>query len=186
MSQNHKVMSIRQLAELIRQANFDEAYSFATDFGEDDDASNWHGIKKTNLFNRDVALVNMWGYFNPKIIDLEYDESELFIELKGYFGLPVIDKYADTGDGIDVLLNTSPETPVLPEGQNRYDPQRQVAIVWSVEDVQAVRGDLSDDQAMQVLREVHRTHDADVGVSWETLRHWAEELFPTRMTRGDL
>ena len=61
---------------------------------------------------------------------------------------------------------------------NHFDPDRQIAIIWSVEDVQSVRMDLSDEQAMVVLREVKRTHDANIGVHWDTLRFWADELYP--------
>ena len=61
---------------------------------------------------------------------------------------------------------------------NHYDPNRQIAIIWSVEDVHEIREDLSDEQAMKVLLEVKRTHDADQGVHWDTLRCWADELFP--------
>ena len=61
---------------------------------------------------------------------------------------------------------------------NHYDPNRQIAIIWSVEDVQEIREDLSDEQAMKVLFIVKQTHDAEQGVHWDTLRYWADELFP--------
>ena len=55
--------------------------------------------------------------------------------------------------------------------------QRQIAIVWSVEDVQEVRPDLTDKQCMAVLEMVKRNHDAQYGVTWETLKMYAEEQF---------
>lgn len=56
--------------------------------------------------------------------------------------------------------------------------QRQIAIVWSVEDVQSVRPDLTDEQAFEVLEQVKHKHDATLGVTWDTLDFWADFLFP--------
>lgn len=55
--------------------------------------------------------------------------------------------------------------------------QRQITIVWSVEDVQEVRPDLTDKQCIAVLKMVKRKHDAEYGVTWETLKMYAEEQF---------
>jgi hypothetical protein len=61
---------------------------------------------------------------------------------------------------------------------NDFDPTRQVAIVWSIEDVQQVRPDLNDDQCMEVLGAVVDKHDACIGVSWDTLEVWADYCYP--------
>lgn len=55
--------------------------------------------------------------------------------------------------------------------------RRHIAAIWSIEDVQQVRPDLTDDQAWQVLLEVDRHHDAELGINWLTLEILAEELF---------
>lgn len=55
--------------------------------------------------------------------------------------------------------------------------RKQVAAVWSVEDVQQLRPDLTDDQAWTVLRDVDRRHDAELGINWTTLEIIAEDLF---------
>jgi hypothetical protein len=55
--------------------------------------------------------------------------------------------------------------------------RRQIALVWSVEDVQQVRPDLTEEQAWEVLRQVERRHDADLGVHWLTLELTAEDEF---------
>jgi hypothetical protein len=64
------------------------------------------------------------------------------------------------------------------------DPDSEIALIWSIEDVQCeyVRPDLSDEQALKVLQIARNKHDATVGVSWETLECWADELFPKRMS----
>lgn len=55
--------------------------------------------------------------------------------------------------------------------------RKQVAVIWDVEDVQAVRPDLTDEQAWQVLQQTERQHDATLGVTWDTLETTAEMLF---------
>jgi len=53
----------------------------------------------------------------------------------------------------------------------------EIALIWSIDDVQAVRPDLTDKQAWEVLQKVERCHDATLGVTWLTLECVAEELF---------
>jgi len=62
---------------------------------------------------------------------------------------------------------------------------RQIAIIWSIEDVQEVRPDLSEDQAWEVLQAVRSDHDATLGVSWETLEYEAQRLFGHAPDHGD-
>ena len=54
----------------------------------------------------------------------------------------------------------------------------QIAVPWSIEDVQGIRPHLTTEQAWKVLEEVKRKHDAELGISWITLETWADELFP--------
>ncbi len=53
----------------------------------------------------------------------------------------------------------------------------QIALLWSVDDVQDVRPDLTAKQAWEVLKRVRSSHDASLGVSWETLEWAALDLF---------
>lgn len=55
--------------------------------------------------------------------------------------------------------------------------RRQIAVIWSIEDVQEVRPDLSEDQCWEVLHYIGRRQDAEVGINWLTLEFAAEELF---------
>jgi len=68
----------------------------------------------------------------------------------------------------------SPETMTIQEMLSR---RGEIALIWSVEDVQQERPDLTGEQAWQVLREVERDHDALRGVSWDTLTSIADDLF---------
>jgi len=57
--------------------------------------------------------------------------------------------------------------------------RKQIAAIWSVEDVQGIRPDLTDDQAWEVLYQVGRKHDAEYGINWTTLECMADMLFGT-------
>lgn len=56
--------------------------------------------------------------------------------------------------------------------------RRHVAVIWSIEDVQTVRPDLSDDQAWEVLQECIDRHDCEWGFTWTFLKDVAHDLFP--------
>jgi hypothetical protein len=55
--------------------------------------------------------------------------------------------------------------------------RRQIALIWSTEDVQGLRPDLSEDQCWEVLQDVDRYKDAELGITWLTLECHAEMLF---------
>ena len=63
--------------------------------------------------------------------------------------------------------------------------RRQIAVIWSIEDVQEVRPDLSGDQAWEVLQVACKSHDATLGVTWETLECAAQSLFGDAPNRDD-
>lgn len=58
------------------------------------------------------------------------------------------------------------------------DFDRQILIAWGVADVRGERPDLNDEQCMDVLQMVHQKRDATMGVTWDTLRYWADTLYP--------
>jgi hypothetical protein len=55
--------------------------------------------------------------------------------------------------------------------------RRQIADVWTVEDVQTVRPELNDEQAWAVLQRAQRHFDAAIGLHWDVLASHAEMLF---------
>jgi len=57
------------------------------------------------------------------------------------------------------------------------DPDYQVGVVWSIEDVIEVRPDLNEGQAMNVLRQVLDDHDAEIGVNWDVLQQTADAMY---------
>ena len=63
--------------------------------------------------------------------------------------------------------------------------RKQIAFIWSIEDVQEVRPDLTDEQAWQALQQVKSDHDATIGVTWDTLEWAAKDLFGDAPETGD-
>jgi hypothetical protein len=55
--------------------------------------------------------------------------------------------------------------------------RRQIAHIWSIDDVQTIRPDLSEEQAWDVLQDVDRHKDAELGITWLTLGMAAGHLF---------
>lgn len=71
-------------------------------------------------------------------------------------------------------------------GGANFDCERQIALIWSDEDVIALLPDLNQKQAMEVLGAVQAHHDCGVGVSWETLSCEAASLFPIQDFMPDM
>lgn len=65
---------------------------------------------------------------------------------------------------------------------------KEIAIVWHIEDVQSIRPNLTDEQASFVLQRLKKNHDANIGISWETIGVVAEILFPevTAINQGEI
>ena len=72
---------------------------------------------------------------------------------------------------------TAPETDD-PDFHELLSKRRQIAIIWSTEDVHQERPDLTDDQAWEVLQQVESCHDCNYGITWDTLTCVANYLFP--------
>lgn len=58
------------------------------------------------------------------------------------------------------------------------DLQDSISVSWHISDVQAVRPDLTDDQAREVLSYAKRKHDAEIGINWDVLKSIANMKFP--------
>ena len=56
--------------------------------------------------------------------------------------------------------------------------RKQVAVIWSVEDVQSVRRDLTDAQSWEVLQQCRQVHDCELGFNWLLIETVADDLFP--------
>lgn len=97
---------------------------------------------------------------------LDYDE---------YF-----EKCHDCGKTLQAIHDEEP--PLAP----RCYYGRAVYIRWSTEDVADVRTDLSQSECLAVLlMACHNQHDASVGVNWDTLECWADEVSSWPQERVD-
>ena len=66
--------------------------------------------------------------------------------------------------------------------------RRQIAVLWSIEDVQEVRPELSEEQCWEGLQAARRYHDATIGINWDVLGCHADMLFgfaPEGANTGD-
>jgi hypothetical protein len=52
----------------------------------------------------------------------------------------------------------------------------EITIVWGIDDVRSIAEDLTDDQCREVLQMAKNNHDANVGINWEVLEQYVEEV----------
>jgi hypothetical protein len=65
------------------------------------------------------------------------------------------------------------------------ESRRQVAVVWSTEDVLGVRPHLTEDQAWDVLARCERIHDCNYGFTWDLLESVADDMYPASVNKKD-
>lgn len=75
------------------------------------------------------------------------------------------------------LANSRAAEAADPDTAPSRDADQEISITWSIEDVQSVRPDLSDEQAWEVLQAAKDGHEADIGINWSVLECHAEMLF---------
>ena len=55
---------------------------------------------------------------------------------------------------------------------------RHIALIWSIDDVQSIREELSDNQAWAVLQKCKSLDNGEHGIDWQMITSIADELFP--------
>ena len=77
----------------------------------------------------------------------------------------------------------------LPEGQAIPDPRDIVRLTspdwitdwWHISDVQeSVDGEMTDEECREVLNQVERYKDTNIGINWEVIRYYAGEVLDER------
>ena len=58
---------------------------------------------------------------------------------------------------------------------------RVLEVPWHIDDVHSIREDLTAQQCAEVLEAVGDNHDSEVGVNWDVISFWAEDLFPEKV-----
>jgi hypothetical protein len=72
-----------------------------------------------------------------------------------------------------------------------YNESNSIAIIWCIDDVQKVIEDydldieLSDDECMDVLGYCDRKHDANFGISWETIYWTLTNLYEDKLNKAN-
>ena len=194
LKEDYNFMTPEELAKFILAAPIDVTYSFATVYhnavsGKDEFEGTpesiyafhpgeeswltkpellecWYGIKKISPFdgaiaNQEVVLIGQWGGGDEVLIQTHMEDVAL--RISEYFTDYISDDY------VCVQLKAT------------IDPRETIDVRWSIEDVQGVRPELSDEQAIQVLLKAKRMHDPSVGINWDVLRVHANMLYPQPM-----
>jgi hypothetical protein len=89
-------------------------------------------------------------------------------------------RLCDYSDAVEILAIDDPLRGSLHRQIDIHkllNTQREIAVVWEVDDVLVLRPDLTDDQAWQVLQHAKRHHDAGIGLNWESIEAAAESIF---------
>ncbi len=70
----------------------------------------------------------------------------------------------------------------ISDNQVQYEVERAfspdwISLHWHISDVQECAGDapMSDADAQDILEEMDRRHDANNGVTWDTIHHYVEQ-----------
>jgi hypothetical protein len=85
---------------------------------------------------------------------------------------------------LDELLKSIPEEDELDVDIHALLAEnRQIAHIWGIDDVQQQRPDLNEDQAWAVLQAAAKRLDSNYGITWDTLKILADELYPDKPKR---
>lgn len=49
---------------------------------------------------------------------------------------------------------------------------------WRIDDVKSIAPWVSDDEAVEILASVADNHDANLGINWEVIEFWVDNLYP--------
>ena len=77
-----------------------------------------------------------------------------------------------------------------------YNSDNSIAIIWTIEDVQqvienndilnrAIGGALNDDDCKNVLYQVHNNHDANYGISWDSIFYVLMDFYDEEIKKAE-
>ena len=67
---------------------------------------------------------------------------------------------------------------IAPQTLENFTTQQSIDLGWDIADVQRQRPDLTDAQALEVLKHCQQHHDCEYGMSWTTIEMAAADLYP--------
>jgi hypothetical protein len=65
-----------------------------------------------------------------------------------------------------------------------FDSSRQIAIIWDIDDVKSLDLELNDKECLEVLMRAKDKHDANQGINWDVLEHFAQLVRIESMEKG--
>jgi hypothetical protein len=83
----------------------------------------------------------------------------------------------EVGETIDTPLGKKSVELVTAALKQYLDPNEWVSFHWSVDDVLSHRPKLTRSEALEVLHVCKKCHNAEIGISWDIIGYWADELF---------
>ena len=71
------------------------------------------------------------------------------------------------------------------------DAKKQIGIIWGVDDIDAIISDkkytfrpkLTENEKFAVLKEAERHNDATMGITWDTLEWYLEDMYEDRIKK---
>ena len=83
-----------------------------------------------------------------------------------------------TSDQLEELAESSDWEKWRKEVNKIPKDRRVLKVPWHIDDVHNIREDLTAEQCAEGLEAVSDNYDAEVGVNWDVISWYAEDLFP--------
>tara|TARA_R110000868_G_scaffold34728_1_gene125168 strand:+ start:1568 stop:1948 length:381 start_codon:yes stop_codon:yes gene_type:complete len=104
--------------------------------------------------------------------------GELYTEVCSHItedgGLPSVDLTKLLDITKEIKANLRP----ISFADNTWDSNSEIAIIWSIEDIQESNNNLTNEQAFDVLTTLDRYHDYSYGISWDTVADTITNMYP--------
>lgn len=98
-------------------------------------------------------------------------------------GRPVLNKDKQwDGDTLPMIAECLSNHDYLPEHAIGMTPNHQIAIVWDADDIIDRAADthpdleVSYEEAIDIIEQMKRRHDCNLGITWDTIDYYIEEL----------
>jgi hypothetical protein len=91
------------------------------------------------------------------------------------------DQLEELTDKVDTMFGDSDWEKWRKEVNKIPKADRVLEVPWHIDDVHSIREDLTAQQCAEVLEAVGDNHDSEVGVNWDVISWYAEDLFPEKV-----
>lgn len=80
---------------------------------------------------------------------------------------------------IEIDLPDGQKIPTAEEIKQLTDPN-WLAEWWHIDDVKGLEETLTDEEAQDVLRMVNKRHDCNIGINWDFIQYFIDEIIDER------